>query len=173
MIFAALAFAVLFALAGFWLSHLPGYEITGTLAHGAPSNPLMKTVARTQGSWLAVSPLHVWAWRMAGVAYAGAIIAVLLRGWPGLAFVASALVPIGTIAAAGAALFPFLMPSSTNPNASLTVWDASSSARTLGIMLGAVIVLLPIVLAYTAWVYSVMRGPVRETDIEQNSESAY
>jgi len=32
---------------------------------------------------------------------------------------------------------------------------------------------LPIVLAYTAWVYHVMRGPVRAADIARNSGTAY
>ena len=99
--------------------------------------------------------------------------AAVLRARPSIAFVASALVPIGTIATAGVALFPFLLPSSSNPGASLTVWDASSSKLTLAIMLGAVMVFLPIVLAYTAWAYRVLRGPVRESDITQNSKSAY
>ena len=85
----------------------------------------------------------------------------------------SALVPFGTIATAGVALFPFLMPSSSNPNASLTVWDASSSQLTLAIMLATVVIFLPIVLAYTAWVYRVMRGPVRADDIARNSKTAY
>jgi len=110
---------------------------------------------------------------MAALAYVGATLAVMLRRRAGLAFIASALVPIGTITAAGAALFPFLLPSSTNPGMSLTVWDASSSKLTLGVMLGAVVLFLPTVLAYTAWVYSVLRGPVRESDIEQNSKTAY
>src|ERR1700743_1263848 len=74
------------------------------------------------------------------------------------AFVCSALVQAGTVLTGGFALFPFLMPSSTNPNQSLTVWDSSSSAKTLLIMLGAVIVFLPIILAYTAWVFRVLRG---------------
>jgi cytochrome bd ubiquinol oxidase subunit II len=52
------------------------------------------------------------------------------------------------------------MPSSTVPNASLTIWDASSSAKTLLIMLVAVLVFLPIILAYTTWVYSVLRGQI-------------
>jgi cytochrome d ubiquinol oxidase subunit II len=58
------------------------------------------------------------------------------------------------------ALFPFLMPSSTDPGEGLTIWDASSSAKTLFIMLIAVIILLPIVLGYTVWVYRVLRGQV-------------
>jgi cytochrome bd ubiquinol oxidase subunit II len=52
------------------------------------------------------------------------------------------------------------MPSSTMPNHGLTVWDASSSTKTLGIMLVAVVIFLPIVLAYTTWVYRVLRGRV-------------
>jgi cytochrome d ubiquinol oxidase subunit II len=78
----------------------------------------------------------------------------------GAAFAASALVQAGTILTGGFALFPFLLPSSTFPNQSLTVWDASSSSKTLLIMLGAVVVFLPIILAYTTWVFRVLRGRV-------------
>jgi cytochrome d ubiquinol oxidase subunit II len=66
----------------------------------------------------------------------------------------------GTILSAGFALFPFLMPSSLDPRSSLTVWDASSSHRTLSLMLVATVLLLPVVLAYTGWVFRVMRGRV-------------
>ncbi len=107
------------------------------------------------------------------IAYLGALGAVLLRARPGRAFIASALVPFGTIATAGTALFPFLMPSSSDPNDSLTVWDASSSQLTLAIMLAAVVIFLPIILAYTAWVYRVMRGPVGADDVARNSKTAY
>ena len=61
------------------------------------------------------------------------------------------------------------MPSSTNPNQGLTVWDASSSAKTLGLMLGAVILFLPIVLAYTTWVYRVLKGRVTLDYIRNHS----
>jgi cytochrome d ubiquinol oxidase subunit II len=172
MPYAALTFGILFAAAGFWLARLPAFEVTGVLALDGPSNPLLKSVLRG-GGWLVSGPLHVWTWYMAALAYFGAVVAVMLRRRGGLAMVASALVPIGTIAAAGTALFPFLLPSSSNPGASLTVWDASSSKLTLGVMLGATVIFLPIVLAYTTWVYSVLRGPVRESDIEQNSKTAY
>jgi cytochrome d ubiquinol oxidase subunit II len=79
------------------------------------------------------------------------------------------LVPIGTIATAGLALFPFLLPSSSDPGSSLTVWDASSSKLTLAVMLGATALLLPIVIAYTGMVYRVMRGPVRAKDVGGHS----
>ncbi|HXM00885.1 MAG TPA: cytochrome d ubiquinol oxidase subunit II [Rhizomicrobium sp.] len=173
MPYAALAFAILFALAGFWVSRLDGLRIVGQMAHDAPSNPLMKTVARVPGGWLANFAAHPALGLTVALAYLGAALAVMLRRRPGWAFVFSACVPIGTIATAGAALFPFLMPSSSEPNASLTVWDASSSRLTLAVMLGAVVIFLPVVLAYTAWVYRVMRGPVSAESIGQNSKTAY
>jgi len=171
--YAALVFAILFALAGFWLSRLQGFQIAGQIAYDGPSNPLNKTVTLVPGGWFANAALYPALWLTVAAAYLGALGAVLLRARPGLAFIASALVPFGTIATAGTALFPFLMPSSSEPNQSLTVWDASSSLLTLAITLAAVVIFLPIVLAYTAWVYRVMRGPVRADDITRNSETAY
>ena len=75
----------------------------------------------------------------------------------------------GTVLTAGIALFPFLMPSSTRPDHGLTVWDASSSARTLAIMLVVVLVFLPVVLAYTAWVFRVLRGRITLESVRQHS----
>jgi cytochrome d ubiquinol oxidase subunit II len=98
---------------------------------------------------------------------------IALRGRPPAAFLASALVPVCTIATAGAALFPFLLPSSSEPDMSLTVWDASSSKLTLGIMLGAVAIFLPIILAYTGFVYRVLRGRVSEENIAGDSGGHY
>jgi cytochrome d ubiquinol oxidase subunit II len=75
-------------------------------------------------------------------------------------FIASSLMVGSTIASAGFALFPFLLPSSLDPRSSLTVWDASSSRGTLQLMLLVTAVLLPIIMLYTSWVYRVMRGRV-------------
>ena len=61
------------------------------------------------------------------------------------------------------------MPSSTDPGSSLTVWDASSSHLTLGIMLVVVVIFLPIILIYTAWVYRVLRGKVNFKDLLKGS----
>jgi cytochrome d ubiquinol oxidase subunit II len=74
---------------------------------------------------------------------------------------------------AAVAMFPFVMPSSTVPNVSLTAYDAVSSHRTLNVMFIAVVVFLPIVLAYTSWVYRVMRGKITEEKIRQETHSAY
>lgn len=77
------------------------------------------------------------------------------------------------IATAGLSAFPFLLPSSLDPNASLTIWDSSSSRSTLLFMLIAVVVFLPIVLAYTAFVYRVLRGRVTMAYVEDNSATLY
>ena len=84
-----------------------------------------------------------------------------------LAFVASCLALACIILTAGIALFPFLMPSATDPGHGLTVWDASSSQRTLGIMLFATVVFLPIVLAYSTWALRIMRGKVTRAHVEE------
>ena len=70
-------------------------------------------------------------------------------------------------------MFPFVIPSSTDPNGSLTVYDAVSSHRTLNLMFIAVVVFLPIVLAYTSWVYRIMRGKITEEKIEKETHTAY
>ena len=82
------------------------------------------------------------------------------------AFLASSLSVLGVVATAGLSLFPFLLPSSTDPSVSLTVWDASSSPTTLFIMLIAALIFVPIILAYTSFIYAVLRGKVTEKDVE-------
>jgi cytochrome bd ubiquinol oxidase subunit II len=109
------------------------------------------------------------------LAIAGASLTIVLLGGArnGLAFVSSAVSVASVIATAGLSIFPFLLPSSLDPKASLTVWDASSSRLTLAIMLGATLILLPIVLVYTAWVYRVLRGRVTLAYVDENSASIY
>jgi cytochrome d ubiquinol oxidase subunit II len=170
---AGIAFAVMFALIGFWVAQLSGAHLIVPMARDAPSNPLMKTVAVVRGAWLMNFANMPILWAAPIVALAGAGFAILFRSRPGYAFIGSALVPLGAIGTAGLSLFPFLLPSSSNPNASLTVWDASSSKLTLEIMLGAVAIFLPIVLAYTAWVYRVFKGPVKPEHIVAESKTSY
>jgi cytochrome d ubiquinol oxidase subunit II len=159
----SVVFAAAFIGAGIWVaSAIGGYRIVSGIDHGGPSNPMLKTVAIVSGAWL--DNFHLWPWLWA--APAGALLAavgahaLLALGRASGAFIASAAMQAGTILTAGFALFPFLMPSSIQPSHSLTVWDASSSAKTLFVMLCAVIVFLPIVLIYTAWVFRVLKGRI-------------
>ena len=142
---------------------------------GGVLSPLAKSVERAAGAWMANYAAHPWMWVAPALAVAGAALAILLAGArrSGVAFVSSAAALAGTILTAGFAMFPFVMPSSTFPNASLTVYDAVSSHRTLNLMFVAVAVFLPVVLLYTSWVYRVLRGKVTEKRIQEETHSVY
>jgi cytochrome d ubiquinol oxidase subunit II len=114
-------------------------------------------------------------WLLPALGIAGAFLAagLLLARWTLTAFVASSLAVVGVIGTAGASMFPFIMPSSTMPDASLTVWDSVSSHLSLAIMFWATLILLPLIVMYTSWTYRVMRGKVTQAHIEANEHSAY
>ena len=143
--------------------------MSGALDHSGPSNPVAKTVLREAGAWINNYGIHPWLIAAPVLGIAGSVfVSLLARRRAALAaFVASGIGVAGIIATAGVSLFPFLMPSSTHPEASLTVWDASSSRLTLFIMLLAVVVFLPVVLVYTGFVLRVMRGRVRLAEVER------
>jgi cytochrome d ubiquinol oxidase subunit II len=174
-IIAAIALIVLFALAGLWVArYLPGYAIAGNMARDGASNPLAKTVVSETAAWLRNYDRYPWMLVAPVLAFAGALAAALLHAvrQPLAAFLASAVAVAGTIATAGLSMFPFLLPSSSDPRSSLTVWDASSSALTLWIMLIATVIFLPIVLFYTGWALRVMRGKITLAHVEAG-EDAY
>lgn len=90
-----------------------------------------------------------------------------------LAFVTSSLTIACVILTAGVTMFPFVMPSSTVPNVSLTMWDATSSLLTLKVMTVVAAIFVPIVLAYTSWSYYKMFGRLDKNYIENNKHSLY
>lgn len=157
---AAVAYMALFTLAGLAVAWwVDGYTITSDVDPNGPSNPIGKTVTMASGAWLANYERHPWMMTAPALGYLGAFATIMLvRTRPGLAFITSALALAGTICTAGFSAFPFLLPSSLEPGSSLTVFDSSSSQLTLGTMLIAVLVFMPIVLAYTSWVFRVLRG---------------
>jgi cytochrome d ubiquinol oxidase subunit II len=173
---AALAWVALFALAGvwIWMSHYGMAIVTGALPGGEP-DPLAKTAVAQAGAWLANYGKWPLTMLVPMVGLAAPLLVAALSGIRHrlVVFTVSGLGIAGVIGSMGVSLFPFLLPSSSHPGSSLTVWDASSSHRTLGIMLIAVIIFLPIVLAYTGWVYRVMRGPVTSAYIEANRDTSY
>ncbi len=169
--YAALSAIILFALGGVWVAlGLDGYVVTSVQATGGPSNPLGKTVVLESGAWIANYGRHPWMIVAPLLGFLGSAIALFAyaRRLAGVAFIGTAIAITGIISTAGLSLFPFLLPSSLDPNASLTVWDASSSHLTLWIMLLATLVFLPIILAYTAFVYRVMRGKVTTASLGKN-----
>ena len=85
----------------------------------------------------------------------------------------SGLAIAGIVLSVGVSMFPFILPSTVNPQFSLMVWDASSSHLTLFIMLVCAVIFMPIILAYTSWVFHIMRGKVQEKEIEGGKTHAY
>ena len=165
-----------FSLAGLWLwQGIDGYAITSAVNPESLPNPLDKTVVRQTGAWLANYERYPATMALPAIAYAGILIAMLLaaQGATLAAFVASSLAILGIIGTAGASLFPFIMPSSSDPRASLTVWDSVSSQLTLNIMLWATVIFMPIIIAYTSWAYKVMAGKVTAAYIRENEHAAY
>ena len=165
-----------FSVAGLWLwQGIDGYAITSAVNPESLPNPLDKTVVRKAGAWLANYERYPATMALPAIAYAGILIAMLLaaQGATLAAFVASSLAILGIIGTAGASLFPFIMPSSSDPRASLTVWDSVSSQLTLNIMLWATVIFMPIIIAYTSWAYKVMAGKVTAAYIRENEHAAY
>jgi len=171
--FAAFAMVLLFALGGFWVIRIDGYQTIGFYAHDLDSNPLGASVAMVQGAWLSNYARQPWMLLAPVIGIAGGLLAAwgLAQKHHGVAFAASALALTGVISTAGLSMFPFLLPSSLDPGSSLTVWNASSSHLTLVIMLIAVVVFLPIVLAYTGFAYRVLRGRVTTEQVNRERSS--
>ncbi len=168
--------ATLFPVAGYVASHrIWGYRIvSGDLPNGI-ANPLAKTVVRAPGAWLDNFAAHPGLWIVPALVYLGILIAFfsLRASRPLGGFVGSALACAAVISTGAISLFPFILPSSTHPSHSLTVWDAVSSRLTLDIMFWAAIILTPIVLAYTGWCYRVMRGKVTIAFVREQDHSLY
>lgn len=167
---------VLFSAAGIWLwKAVPGYVIETAVLPNALPNPLGKSVIRVTGAWLNNYQRYPLSMILPLLVYAMVPITMLLvsRGKSLLAFVTSSIAIIGVIGTAGAAMFPFIMPSSSDFGSSLTVWDSVSSNLTLTIMLVATLIFMPIIIVYTSWAYKVMAGKVTLAYIRENDHSAY
>ena len=173
----AWSLVVTFVLAGWWLKygHMEGYVITSSIDPSALPDPLAKTVARDATAWWKNFEHWPALWVLPALATCAPVVAWLtaLAHRTLLSFAFSSLAVVGVIGTAGASMFPFIMPSSSMPNASLTVWDSVSSHLTLGLMLAATVIFMPIIIFYTSWAYRVMSGKVTIEQIKANEHSMY
>jgi len=159
---AALVAALAFAGAGLWLTVIDGLQV------------VQGTVLAVPGAWLdnyqrwpLLAALPVMG--LAGLALAA--LAVARRPW--LAFAGSALAIVGVLGTGGFSLFPFIVPSSLDTAASLTIFNATSSRYTLTVMLAAALLFVPLILGYTLWAYRRLWGRVTGRVIEENSHTLY
>jgi cytochrome d ubiquinol oxidase subunit II len=150
-------------------------EIISMAATDAPSNPLHKTVSAVGPGWLQHFLAHPWMLLAPLLGFAGIALAWLFgKGQArAAAFMYSSLGIAGLLLTLGFGLFPFLLISATDPNSSLTLWDASSSHTTLLLAFWITVVFLPIVLLYTRWVYKIIWGSVTEASVLNDTHTLY
>ncbi|MCJ2183876.1 cytochrome d ubiquinol oxidase subunit II [Novosphingobium sp. 1949] len=170
---AAVLSLVLFVAGGVYVTYGGmGYRLAGVADPMGPSNPHLTGAVAAPGAWLDNYSAHPWMILAPVLGLLGPIVA-----FAGIAarrhvtfFTGSTLATVGIIATVGLSMFPFILPSSIDPASSLTAWNASSSQGTLFIMLICTIILLPIVLLYTAWAYKVMFGRVSDAETRLNPD---
>jgi cytochrome d ubiquinol oxidase subunit II len=165
---------VLFAVGGLWVHGMQGYILTSSPGAGVAQTPLQQGVALTDGAWLTNFHTHSLLWLLPVLGFAGMLLGLLaaVARRSHLAWWLGAAAWIGVIGTAGVALFPFLLPSSSVPAESLTVWNSSSSQLTLTWMVGFTAVFVPLILWYTSWAFYVMRGKVKAEHVAAD-EHAY
>ncbi|MEX5600005.1 cytochrome d ubiquinol oxidase subunit II [Pseudophaeobacter sp. C1-32P7] len=164
-----------YVLAGLWLAvGIDGFALVNDVVPNGPSNPLYSQVTR-EGSWLAAYVARPWIVVAPLMGFAGIAMAIrgLKAGHEVSTLLWSKMAITGIVASVGLTMFPFILPSTVDPNSSLTVWDASSSHQTLFIMLVVTAIFMPLILAYTAWVYKVLWGKVTEADVTENADTLY
>lgn len=111
--------------------------------------------------WLVVAAsvvAAVWGWLAAR------------RGAEGRAFIGFGVFLVAGSAAIFANVFPVVLPSTLNSAWNLTVWNASATPYTLGVMSVVACIGLPLVLAYQAWTYWVFRRRIRGSQLPKPAE---
>ena len=161
---------LLFVVAGLWSYNFNGYVLNSLAPSGAFNTITGKSVSVVEHGLF----LHYVNYPVTAVVPALAGLGMMFAGFfafkgkAGKGIIASSVGIAFTIITAGAALFPFILPSSKDVNSSLTVWDATSSHFTLQVMLYAVIVFVPIALAYTIWAYYRMWGKASVDTVKED-----
>ncbi|AZY48495.1 cytochrome d ubiquinol oxidase subunit II [Bordetella avium] len=172
-IFGGVVFLVLFTIGGVWASMLDGFKLVKQPGAGVAQTPLHQVVERSVGGLLDNYAAHPILWILPIVAYVAIVLGMLAtaRRQRILGWWLGAITWIAVLGTAGAAMFPFIMPSSTNPSHSLTVWNSGASTLTQGWMLGFTVIFIPLIILYTSWAFWVMRGKVDAKSVNANDHA--
>jgi len=169
-------FLILFVFLGYWTTK----GINGYLIQSIPMSffnesiiPASKEVIIASQGWSSNYVAFPWLWALPGTVVAMTILTLLfsLTKCSFLGLLTNSVAIVASLATVNAALFPFILPSSTHPSHSLTLWDSVSSHLTLQYMFWATIILLPIILLYTRWVFRVLKGKAIKEEILSKVES--
>ncbi|MGV0792214.1 cytochrome d ubiquinol oxidase subunit II [Mycolicibacterium sp. XJ1819] len=127
---------------------------------GRALSPVVVVFAGGFGLWTQLAHGTAWTWAALGVAVAALLTAVALvwvRRREGWAFFSTVIVVAAVVVLLFGSMYPNLLPSTLNPDWSVTIYNGSSTPYTLGIMSWAALTLLPLVIGYQAWTYWVFR----------------
>jgi cytochrome d ubiquinol oxidase subunit II len=172
----SLALILLFAAAGLWLYFgIDGYVINYMPDPNSAFTPDQKLVSIEAGAWLANYQLYQWMMLAPAAGFSGALLVYIAANSDrsGIAFMGSTVSIAGIILTAGFSLFPFVMPSSTDLNSSLTLWDSASSELTLTIMFWVSMFFIPLIAAYSFWTYRKMWRRLDSHFIRNNEHTTY
>jgi cytochrome d ubiquinol oxidase subunit II len=112
------------------------------------------------GVWTQLAHGKPWTWAALGVVVVALATAVALmwsgrrEGW---AFVSMVLAVAAVTVLVFGSMYPNLLPSTLDPDWSVTIYNGSSTPYTLKIMSWASLTLLPLVMIYQGWTYWVFR----------------
>ncbi|OAN37351.1 cytochrome d ubiquinol oxidase subunit II [Mycolicibacterium iranicum] len=115
------------------------------------------------GLWTQLAYGQTWTWLALTVAVVALLVSVGLiwrKTREGIAFVSMIVVIAAVAVLIFGSMYPNLLPSTLNPDWSVTIYNGSSTPYTLKIMTWASLALLPLVLCYQAWSYWVFRKRV-------------
>lgn len=177
-----LVFGLLFLLAFTLVGFMVAYRVKGYALVSSPvdptAHPLDNVVTQFTGAWL--HSYAIYPWKVVGpiVVYCGILLSFFTTQIKhgAFSFWANTVGVAGTIFSAGAALFPFIVPSSVAPSQSLTVWNATSAPFTLMGMFYVTTVLLTLILIYKIFSYATMwhrKGSLTIADVKENEHTFY
>jgi len=131
-------------------------------------SPPVLAVVTSFGLWTQLAHGHSWTW-IVFVAVVLALLCAIIRvasgAGEGRAFAYTTTVVAALVILLFGSLYPDLVPSTLNPDWSLTIYNASSTPYTLKIMTWAALIFAPLVMAYQGWTYWVFRKRISAEEI--------
>lgn len=166
---------IIFAGLGLWLVFKDGYIVKSVINPKGPSTQLGQYVIKSQGAWFRNYDNCIFLYLIPLLVFIGGILNVVMTSLRkyALVFFFSSLTLLGIIFSFGISMFPFIMPSSIDPSASLLMWNATSGQLVLSIMFWVAIVFVVIDLSYTLLAYIRTFGRISTQDIENPTRHLY
>jgi cytochrome d ubiquinol oxidase subunit II len=171
----ALAYLVLFSVAGVVVYMMDGYTLSNAITTLASNPTYPQDIAMVAGGWLTNFYNYPILWTVPLIVYVATIATMLLSKQDKAmsAFVASSTAIAFSIITVAVALFPFILPSSIKIEHSMTIWNATASALNMNMITYVAIIFTPIILGYTLYAYYKTRGVITIDYIENNSKEVY